>query len=182
MVYLKQYSYSYSPSGLIDSLGFNKALRMACNMLNDEEWDDSLQEYATNVLEKLREMYPKEWNANWKYDALLGYAYHIILKYDERYAAYKRAFDKIEPSPPELLVAMARCCIAPGKPPITEEEAISLVKQAIATAPYVEAVELLRGLYKSIGNIKEQRYWEKVLENIKETSPHLPPLDQISDA
>lgn len=53
---LKQYSYSYSPSGLIDSLGFNKALRMACNMLNDEEWDDSLQEYATNVLEKLREM------------------------------------------------------------------------------------------------------------------------------
>lgn len=127
-------------------------------------------------------MYPKEWNANWKYDALLGYAYHIILKYDERYAAYKRAFDKIEPPPPELLVAMARCCIAPGKPPITEEEAISLVKQAIATAPYVEAVELLRGLYKSIGNIKEQRYWEKVLENIKEASPHLPPLDQISDA
>jgi hypothetical protein len=23
-----------------------------------------------------------------EYDALLGYAYHIILKYDERYAAY----------------------------------------------------------------------------------------------
>ncbi|MBA3284905.1 MAG: hypothetical protein H0U27_07580 [Nitrosopumilus sp.] len=178
---LKQKSNSFSPSVLIDSLGFNEALFIACDMLNNEEWDDSLQEYATNILEELRKKYPEEWDANWNYDALLGYAYHIILKYDERYAAYKRAYNKIKPPPPQLLVAMARCCIS-GKPPITEEEAISLVKQAIVSVKYIEAVELLRGLYKSTGNVREQHYWEEVLETITGTGPHLPPLYQISDA
>ncbi|WP_428418496.1 hypothetical protein [Parachlamydia sp.] len=83
-------------------------------------------------------------------------------------------FKKVQIPPPQLLVVMARCCIAPGKPPITEKEAISLVKQAIAIVPYIEAVELLRGLYKSTGNVKEQLYWEKILENIKENGTHLP--------
>ncbi|CCB86949.1 putative uncharacterized protein [Parachlamydia acanthamoebae UV-7] len=54
-------------------------------------------------------------------------------------------FKKVQIPPPQLLVVMARCCIAPDKPPITEKEAISLVKQAIAIVPYIEAVELLRG-------------------------------------
>lgn len=176
---LKQKSSSNSPSDLVDTLRFDEALRLACDMLNNEEWDESLQEYATSILEELRKKYPKKWNDNWKYDALLGYAYHIILKYDERYAAYKRAFNKIQPTPPQLLVALARCCVAPGKPPITEGEAISLIKEAIATVPYIEAIELLRGLYKSTGNVKEQLYWEKFLENIRENGTHLPPLDQI---
>jgi dephospho-CoA kinase len=38
------------------------------------------------------------------------------------------------------------------------------------------AVELLRGLYKSTGNIKEQKYWETILEDIKETGSHLPEI------
>ena len=74
---------------------------------------------------------------------------------------------------------MARCCIAPGKPPITEEEAILMVKEAIKTTPYVEGVELLIGLYKSTGNMKEQKHWKTVLENIKENGHHLPLLDNI---
>ncbi len=176
---LKQKSIDYCPLDLINRLGFEKAVTIARYMLVNEEWDGSLQEYAINILEELRQKYPEEWDTNWKYDALLGYAYHIILKYDERYAAYKRAFNKIHPPPPQLLVAMARCSITPGSPPITEEEAISFVQQAIRNTPYIEAIELLRGLYKSTGNIKEQQHWEKILENIKETGPHLPPLDQF---
>ena len=168
-----------NPSVLLNTLGFDEALQMACTMLNNKEWDESLQEYATSLLEELRKKYPEKWNSSWRYDAFLGYAYHIILKYDERYSAYKRAFDKIHPAPPELLVAMARCCVAPGKPPLTEEEAILLVKEAVKTIPYIEAVELIKGLYKSTGNIKEQRYWENILENLYENGIHLPPLDQF---
>lgn len=177
---LKEISYNYDPSELANRLEFGESLVMACDMLNNEEWDESLQEYATNLLERIRARYSEKWDTSWKYDALLGYAYHIILKYDERYIAYKRAFDKISPPPPQLLVALARCCIAPGKPPITEEDAILFVKQAIATTPYIEAIELLKGLYKSIGNIEEQRHWENVLENIGENGPHLPLFDGIS--
>lgn len=179
-VKLKHTSNNYNPSKLIDSLGFNTALSIACDMLNNEEWDESLQEYATTILEELRKRYSTTWNADWQYDALLGYAYHITLKYDERFAAYKRAFNKIKPPPPQLLVAMARCCIAPGKPPITEDEAITLVKQAIESVQYIEAIELLKGLYKSTGNVEEQKHCEKVLESIRDTGSHLPSLCQIS--
>lgn len=178
---LKQKSENYKPSELINNLGFENAIHLAHQMLNNQEWDQSLQEFATNLLEEIREKYSEKWNSNWKYDAFLGYAYDIILKYDERYEAFKRAYDKAQPPPPQLLVGIAGCCWAPGKPPLTEDEAILFVKQAIQTTPYVEGVELLRGLYKSMGNIKEQQHWEKVLDRIKDTGPHLPKLDQISD-
>lgn len=176
---LKQRSINYTPTNLVADLGFMEALSIARLMLLNDEWDESLQTYATNILEEIKNKYPEKWNSSWKYDAFLGYAYDIVLKYDERYAAYKSAFEKISPQPPQLLVAMAGCCWAPGKPPITEEEAISLVKQAITVTPYIEAIELLRGLYKSAGNIKEQLHWENILENIKDHGSHLPSLDQI---
>lgn len=176
-IILKEKSLNFNPLNLADILGFEDGLRLAYDMLFNEEWDESLQEYATSVLEELRRKYPDEWNSSWKYDAFLGYAYDIILKYDERYTAYKRAFDKTQPSPPQLLVALATCCIAPGKPPITEEEAIVLVKQAIKTNLYIEAVDFLRGLYKSIGNSEEELYWDKILERIKDNGDHLPSLE-----
>jgi hypothetical protein len=176
---LKQISIELVPANVIQDLGFEQALKIARDMLVNEEWDVSLQEFATKLLEELQNKYPEKWSKSWKYDALLGYAYDIILKYDERFEAYNRALAKVSPPPPQLLVALASCCWAPGKPPITEDEAISLVKQAIKTTPYIEAVQLLRGLCKSIGNIEEQKHWEKVLTNIKYSAAHLPTLDLI---
>lgn len=170
-----------NPVDLAKTVGFEKSLHLSYQMLNNEEWDELLQVFGTNLLEELRKHYPEKWNLSWRYDAFLGYAYHIILNYDERYAAYKRAFDKVHPCPPKLLIAIARCCIAPGKPPIAVEEAIALVKEAIKNTPYVEGVELLKGLYKSIGNIKEQEYWENIFEKIKQNGTSLPTLDQIPE-
>lgn len=178
---LKEQVSLFRPSELVDILKFNKSLEMALNMLNNEEWEESLQEYGTELLEAMREKYPEKWNSSWRYDALLGYAYDIILKYDERYMAYKRALDKISPAPPQLLIAIAGCCIAPGKPPISEEEAILLVKEAIQVTPYIEGIELLKGLYKSIGNREKQKYWEDVLNKIGESGPQLPLLDDFSN-
>lgn len=178
---LKQKSEKYAPLDLIKMLGFEETLILAKRMLINDEWDESLQHYATTLLEDLKEKYREKWNSHWKYDAFLGYAYDITLNYDGRYVCYKGAVDKVYPPPPELLVALASCCWVPGKAPITENEAISLVKQAIVRVPYIEAVELLVGLYKSTGDIKEQLYWEKFLECIAKNGVHLPPLDQISD-
>lgn len=176
---LKMKALNYTPLSLVKELGFERTLNVARLMLLNEKWDEDLQEYATNLLEWLREKHSEEWNSNWKYDAFLGYAYDITLKYDERFNAYKRAYDKVYPKPPQLLIAMARCCSAPGKPPITEEEAISLTKEAIKETPYVEGVELLRGLYKSQDNVNEQLYWENVLESNRNNQPHLPTLDNF---
>lgn len=178
---LKNISSNHTPSELIESLDFKKAIHIACEMLNNQEWDESLHEFATSILEILRIKYPEKWNLSWKYDALLGYAYNILLKYDERYEAYKRAIDKIKSPPPELLVALAKCCIAPGKPLITVDQAIDLVKDAVSKVHYIEAIELLKGLYKSKGNVAEQLYWENILEKIINNGKHLPPINQICD-
>lgn len=178
---LKNISSSHTPNELIESIDFKNAINIACEMLNNQEWDETLHEFATSILELLRIKYPEKWNLSWKYDALLGYAYNIILKYDERYEAYIRAIEKNQSPPPELLVALAKCCIAPGKPLLTEDKAIDLVKDVVSKVPYIEAVELLKGLYKSKGNIEEQLYWENIFEKIKDNGKHLPPINQICD-
>jgi len=98
------------------------------------------------------------------------------LNYDEKYFAYKRAYDKVNPNPPELLVALAHCCRIPGEHLITEEQAISLVKEAMKDIPYIEAIRSLRGLYKSTGNIQEQKRCEILLENIEKNGTHLPSI------
>lgn len=179
---LKHKSAEYIPSELVKQFGFENSLILSKQMLMNEKWDESLQAYAAKLLEEIRKSYPKEWNASWKYDAFLGYAYHILLKYDERYAAYKNALEKIQSPPPELLIAMARCCIAPGTPPLSDEEAISLSKQAIQNVPYVEGIELLIRLYKSAGNVKEQQHWVNVLEKMGKDVLHLPSLEQLVES
>lgn len=100
---LKEQVSLFKPHDLIDMLDFNKSLELALNMLNNEEWEESLQTYGVNLLEEMREKYHEKWNSSWKYDALLGYAYDITLKYDERYMAYKRALDKISPPPSSIV-------------------------------------------------------------------------------
>lgn len=158
-----------------NKLTFDQSISLARKMLNDENWDDELHKYAVLLLEKMHTKYPAMWDSTWKNDALLGYAYNIILEYDKRYELYKRAFEKANPPPPELLIALARCSIAPGKPPVSEQEAIELVKQAIKTDPYVEGIELLVSLYKSIGNTEEKNHWEEKLKysNTKVQVPSL---------
>jgi tetratricopeptide (TPR) repeat protein len=164
------------PAILVDSLRFEEAVEIAKCMINNEKWDRNLQEYGVEVLEELRRRYPEKWNSSWRFDALLGYSYDVIFEYDKRFEAYNRAFKCADPKPPELLVALAGCCWTPGDPPISEEQAIQLTKEAIKNIQYIEAVELLRGLYKSTGKIKEQEYWDGILRKIKNTGQHLPSL------
>lgn len=176
---LKMKSESCAPAEWATNLGFEGALVMARKMLFNIVGDDSLREYAAELFEAIRIRYSDQWNSSWKYDAFLGYAYNITLDHDKRYFFYKSAFDKVHPCPPELLVALADCFWSPGKPPVTEEEAISLVKQAIQSTLYIEAVETLRTLYDSIGDVKEQHYWEQVLEAIKDNGTHLPSMEKL---
>jgi hypothetical protein len=176
---LKMKSESCVPAEWAAKLGFEEAFVLARKMLFNIVGDDSLREYAVEVLEAIRQKYPDQWNSSWKYDAFLGYAYNITLDYDKRYFYYKSAFDKVHPCPPELLVALSGCYATPGKPPITEEEAIALVKQAIQSTLYIEAVARLRTLYDSIGDVKEQHYWEQVLETIKYNGTHLPSMEEL---
>lgn len=167
----------YSPSEIVKSLSFKDGLRLAYRLLYNNEWDEDLQEYAIKLLYEIRNIFPKEWNTSWEYDALLGLACYIRYRHEERYKAYKRAFDKTTNPPPRLLIELARCCICPGPPPISYDHAIDLVMKALKEAPYADGISLLCIIYSTKGDKEKEFYWSKVLENTKENfnSPSIEP-------
>ena len=148
----------FSPHALARSLSFTDALCAAYRMLCNEDWDENLQEYAISFLYEIRKIRSEEWNSSWKYDALIGYACDIRYRHEERYDAYKRAFDKAVDPPPGLLIEMARCSICPGPPPIPYDQAIDLVTKALQKGPYADGIGLLCNLYSSTWDTEKEEH------------------------
>lgn len=179
----EQLSNQHSPRILAESLSFEDGLRVAYHLLYNDKWDSDLQKYALQLFNSIREIYSEKWNKNWEYDALLGLANYITLNYHERFEAYKRAFDKAQDPPPRLLIELARCCVCPGPPPISYEEAESLVVKALKDGPYSDGMSLLCNIY-SLKNDKEKKdYWTNVLEKSDQEfeSPLIEPKFLIED-
>lgn len=168
---------SYPVHEVVKSLSFEDGLRLAYRLLYNDQWDETFQEYAVKLLYEIREVYPKKWNNSWEYDALLGSACNITLKHDERYQAYKKAFDNTSNPPPGLLIELARCSICPGSPPISYDDSIDLVKKALKKAPYADGIGLLSHLYSLKDDKKNEEYWVKALKNCNQelVSPSIEP-------
>lgn len=178
---------SYLPIEIVKSLSFRDGLRLAYRLLYNEKWDDDLQEFAIKLLYEIRNSYAEMWNESWEYDALLGIACDITCKYDERYderyEAYKRAFEKTKNPPPRLLIELARCCICPGSPPFSYDDAIKLVSRALEDAPYADGIGLLSHLYSLKDDKKNEDYWTKILKNSNQefVSPPIEPKFLIEE-
>ncbi|WP_154017894.1 hypothetical protein [Candidatus Protochlamydia phocaeensis] len=94
------------------------------------------------------------------------------MKYDERYEAYKRAYEKAPPpQPSSLLISLAGCYLLP-KPPITLDEAENLAKKALEKELSIEGVVLLRGIYAEKKDQAKFDYWDKVLKEVEEQNIH----------
>lgn len=173
----------FTPAEIADNLAFNDALRVAYNLLYNERWDSENQDYAVILFNIIRDIFPEEWNQSWEYDALLGLAYEITYQYDQRYEAYKRAFDKASSPPPRLLIELARCSHCPGRPPIDYDEAIDLIKKALIEATYSDGVGLLSHIYSLKGDKVNEAYWKEVLKNTDHNfnSPSIEPKFLVDD-
>ena len=139
---------------------FRGAVKLAYQLMFNENWDDNLHNYAARLLEFLRKNYSQDWNSSWQYDAFLGQAYDFTLLYDERYAAYKRAMGKAIQPPPALLIALIRCRHAPGIPPISMCEAMTLIKGALKEYCTAEAIAKSPSLFST--EEQEYEYWVDV--------------------
>ena len=166
---------NYPPEDIVNVLGFKNGMIAAYNLLYNEKWDEYLQIFAVNLIYSLKEKYNQTWNLDWRNDAFLGQACDIVLKYDERYQAYQQAFEKSLNPPPELLIELARCCYCPGSPPISYEQSIELLQISIKKHPYKQAACLLKSIYASKKDLKNERYWSEMLEKI--TDENLPPIE-----
>ncbi len=166
----------YAPSEVASSLSFKNGLQVGYQLLYNQNWDESLQQYAVELFYKIREVYLDMWDESWEYDALLGLACYITSRHEERYESYKRAFDKSSNPPPRLLIELARCCICPGKPPITYEQALDLVTQALKDCLYLDGVGLLCNIYSLKKEEVKKQEWLRVLEN-SEGKPNSPCIE-----
>jgi hypothetical protein len=181
--FLEELINSFSPSEIVKSLSFINGLSLAYQLLYNKKWDENLQEFAIKLLYEIRKTYPEMWNESWEYDALLGLACNITCKYEERYEAYKRAFGKTKNPPPGLLIELARCCICPGSPPVSYDDAIDLVLKALKDAPYADGIGLLSHIYSLKDDKKNEEYWTKILTNSNQNfvSPPIEPKFLIEE-
>lgn len=157
----------YSTKDIVKALSFKDCLRLAYFLMYNERWDSCLQEYAVLLLYEIQTFFQEEWNSSWEYDALLGLACYLVCKYDERYEAYNSAFKKTNKPPPSLLIELARCCICPGTPPISYDDAIALVKKAIEKTPYTDGIGLLSHIYALKDDKENEEYWTNILKKSK---------------
>jgi len=163
----------YSPRELVKSLSFRDSLILAYRLLYNDKWDELLQDYSVRLLFEIRNVYSNEWNESWEYDALIGLACYITYKHEERYVAYKKAFDKVDRPPPRLLIELARCCICPGPPPISYDQAINLVLIALKDIPYADGISLLCNIYSLKNDQIKKDYWSKYLKNLNDSGKSL---------
>jgi hypothetical protein len=148
---------------LAKELSFEKGMFVATQLLFNEDRDDGLREFATQLLQKIRSSHPSEWSSDWKNDVLLGDASYITMNFEEQYNAYKRAFEKAQPPSPSLLIALAGCYLSPEKP-ITIDEAEKLAKQALRQEPLYDGIVLLRGIYALKEDKNKFEYWDKIFQ------------------
>ncbi len=171
----KDISTLHTSEDIVSKLSFKQAMLVAYKLLYNDEWDENLQEFAVQLVYALRKKHPSEWESDWRYDAFLGDACNITLKYDERYEAYKNAVKKCPKPLPELLIKLAQFCYSPGSPPISYEDSIELLKQSIMDHPYKQAASLLKAIYSSKKDFQNECYWAEMHDRIKDEN--LPPLE-----
>lgn len=150
-------------------------------MLFDDYNNYEQSEFGVNLLFALKKHNPGVWESDWRHDALLGIACGSHYKYDERYEAFKRAYDKAEKikgdDHPGLLISLAACHDAPGPPMISEDDAIALVKRAMDQKVYLDGAWELSSLYHTKGDIENHKKWKEIALNLSPDahSPHLYP-------
>lgn len=137
-----------NPNTVVRRLSIEDRLRLAYRIVINNLLDDRLRDYAVRLLYAFKQLFPSEWAANWKHEALLGVVCNLALKYDEKFFAFSRAAASVDPMPPRLAIELAGCYHAPGKPRVSREEAIALLEHVVAKYPYVDAILPLKSFYR----------------------------------
>lgn len=161
----------YTPIVLAKNLSFKEGMFLAYSMLLNEEREDDIRDFATELLQEIRLAHPTDWLSDWRNEIFLGDACYITMKYDERYEAYRRAYKQTNTPPPFLLISLASCYLSPSRP-ITIDEAENLAKYALKKELSIEGVVLLRGIYAEKEDKANFEYWDKMLKEVEEKQIH----------
>jgi len=155
------------------SIPFEQGIKLAYRMLYNVQDSKDIQNDAISLLYAIRKVYPFEWNSSWKFDALLGNACDYIGRDEERYEAYKRATEKVNPIPPSLLVLLAKCYSPFNTSQLSQKEAENYLKQALKIEKSIEGVSLLRDIYKEKQDLEQELYLNEILSELETQNIHI---------
>ncbi|MBA3603314.1 MAG: hypothetical protein H0W50_06675 [Parachlamydiaceae bacterium] len=156
-----------NPTRFIESLlSFEEAMLLACQLLLNDEMNEILREYGVSLIEQNRQVHPKEWGEDWRNEVFLGDAYYLMMKYDKQYEAYTRASTNLSPLPPALLVSLAGCYLSSDSF-LTIDDAEKLLLEALEKEETIEAVTLVRGIYKTKNDANKFSYWDKIFHELE---------------
>ena len=163
----------YSVKDICLSLDFIQTMRVIKHLFYDNIQDDEKQQYALNLAFEAKNHFDKEWQSDWKNEVFLGGLCDMQRLYDERYFCYKRAYDKLKDPPAELLLLLFSCYIAPGTPPITQDESEFYLKKAVEKKITSEAALAMRGFYRyKKGGLQEEEYWDRMYKKLENENVH----------
>lgn len=163
----------FSTTEIVNLLSFKEAVILADNLFNKNYFDHLIQEFAINLLFKIKEIDDVEWDQDWKNDIYLRWLCYIAYRYEEAFELCKRAYSRFSDPPESILIDMAQFAEGPPEcPSISDDEAEELLKKAFAKKPSYEAANKLKRLYSRKKNIEQEKYWRKISEEAKEKNIH----------
>lgn len=163
---------NYSVKDVCSSLNFSEVMHVIKHLFYDDIQDDEKQQYALKLAFEVKDLFKKEWESDWKNDVFLGGLCVMLWLYDERYFCYKKAYDKLEDPPAELLLLLSDCNSAPGSPPITDEESEFYLRKAIEKKVTCEAAFTMRSLCKLKRDEFQAEYWDQMYKKLEKENVH----------
>ncbi len=163
---------SCSVKDVCSSLNFSEVMHAVKHLFYDDIQDDEKQQYALKLAFEIKDFFKEDWESDWKNDVFLGGLCVMLWLYDERYIYYKKAYDKLEDPPAELLLLLSDCNSAPGSPPITDEESEFYLRKALEKKLTCEAAFTMRSLCKLKGDEVQAEYWDQMYKKLEKENIH----------
>jgi hypothetical protein len=167
---------TYSVKDICSYVSFSEAMHLVKHLCYDDLQDDEKQQYALKLAFEIKNHFKKEWESDWKNEVFLGGLCEMVWLYDERYFCYKRAYDKLNDPPAELLFLLSDCDSAPGTPPITHQEADLYLKKSIEKKVTSESAFTMKNIYRLKEDKLQEEYWDRVYRKLENENVH---FDQL---
>ena len=164
---------NYSVKDICLSLNFEEAMHNVEDLFYEDFPNHDNQQYALKLAFEIKDHFKNEWESDWKNDVFLGDLCDMLWRYDERYLCYKKAYDKLKDPPAELLLRLLNCHSTPDTPLITDEEAESYLRQALAKKLTSEVALSMRALYREKNNKSQENYWDHMYKKLEKENVHV---------
>ena len=162
----------FSTEDVCCALNYRECMALAYDLFVKNQDDYTVQDFSVRLFFAISQVYPDEWNKDWKNDVFLGKLCSITWRDDERYAYYKKAYDRLEDPPDSLLLLLASCNSTPDTPPISDKESEDYLLRAVNKKITYEAAVMMRGLAQDKRDQNKEAYWNAMCDTLEKNNIH----------